>query len=648
MNLRPELVHFAHPRLLWLAALLPVLGVLAFFARRRQLRALAQLGSRPALLALATISWKRRALASFCFSMSLSFMVFALAGPRWGVEPQPVSATGRDVVVVLDLSRSMLAEDVLPNRLGRARQSLEELADVVGKSGGHRLGLVVFAGQARIVCPLTPDYDHFREALAEVDPADPAIAPKPAEDGIVSGTRIGLALKQALTLLDPRFRGQQDILLISDGDDPVHDRDWEQGADASRERGVEVHTVGIGNPAEASIIPDAGGRPLTIEGKEIHTKLEEQPLEEIARVTGGRYLAARLNLPPLEQWFRTYVRNRPGHGDDEELLPTPIDRSGWFYGAALGFVALSTLIGDRSRGKRRKDKDKEVKKNAATALQLRARVASQATPVASLLFLGALLLMGAGTKQSPEDLVRAGNTAFHAGNFELALEFYTKAEELIEDPGLVALNKAAALYRLRQYHQAAMHYERSLEDASGERRADVLYDMGNALLREAQVQNDIRVFDRAIRSYQDCLADPAGRPELQEDARHNLKIAQALRAQAKPRDDRKDPDKNTEDKNEDRNSTTQSTPGSDSAYQEDPRGAMQRVGQKELGKDVKRSNRPTPGPGNLQPVPDEDELVPMPPEEAAEHLRRAADKVLTERRQARRTVVGNSKRVMNW
>jgi Ca-activated chloride channel family protein len=639
-------LHFAYPRLLWLAGLLPVLGVLAFFARRRQLRALAQLGSRPALLALATISWKRRALASFCFSMSLSFLIFAVAGPRWGYEPQPASATGRDVVVVLDLSRSMLAEDVLPNRLGRARQALDELADVAEKSGGHRLGLVVFAGQARVLCPLTPDYDHFREALADLDPADPAIAPKPAEEGVVSGTRIGLGLRQALTLLDPRFGGQQEILLISDGDDPVHDQDWEQGADAARERGIEVHTVGIGNPAEASIIPDAAGRALTThEGREIRTRLEERPLEEIARVTGGRYLAARLDVPPLPEWFRTYVHNRPGHGDDEDLLPAPVGRASWFYGAALGFLALATIIGDRPRPRKRKEKDKRT----AGEKEPQRQDTKVLSPAVVALVVVALVFAGAAPRQTAEECLRAGNAAFHAGQFDLALDFYTRAEEMIDDPGLVALNKAATFFRLGQYHQAAVYYQRSLEDATGERRADLLYDRGNALLKEAQAQDDARVFNQAIRSYEECLREPAARSELQEDAKHNLKLAQALRRLAKPREDSRDPDRSTEDRtSEERNPATQSTAGTDSALKEDSKGKPQRVGQKEIGKDVKRSNRPMPGTGNLQPVPDEDELVPMPPEDAAEHLRRAAESVLTERKQSRRAAVANSRRVMNW
>ena len=125
-----------------------------------------------------------------------------------------------------------------------------------------------------------------------------------------------------------------------------------------------------------------------------------------------------------------------------------------------------------------------------------------------LLLLGTLILASAAPAGPPLDLVRAGNAAFQAEDYELALDYYTRAEELITDPGLVALNKAAAYYRLGQFHQAEIHYARGLEDADGERRPRLYYDLGNALLRQAETRkNDVKLFDRAIRAYQECLRD---------------------------------------------------------------------------------------------------------------------------------------------
>ena len=340
--------HFAHPRLLYLLILLmPALTVVSIVAGVRRRRALARLGSRPALEALASVSRWRRALKSLFLSFSLSLAVVAAAGPQWGYEPEPVTAVGRDVVVVVDLSRSMLAEDVLPNRLERARRAVAELAEVVQKTGGYRLGLVAFAGEARVVCPLTPDYDHFREALADLDPNDPLLAAKSPEFGIASGTRLGKALGMAVQLHDPRKRGHQDILVLSDGDDPARDDEWATGADLARERSIPVYPIGIGNPDADSPIPDAAGRPIVHDDKEVRTRLTERPLEEIARVTGGVYVPARLDLPPMDEWFRGYVRTHPDEGEAEDLLPTLKSRAAPFYGGALALFAFATVLGDR-------------------------------------------------------------------------------------------------------------------------------------------------------------------------------------------------------------------------------------------------------------------------------------------------------------
>src|SRR5262249_23982703 len=149
------------------------------------------------------------------------------------------------------------------------------------------------ASKARVSCPLTHDYDHFREALAELDPAhlppdlrggmdlesvlqSPDSAPR-------SGTRIGAGLHAAVEDHDPRFDGYQDILLLGDGDDPARDREWRQGLEEARQRHTPVHTIGIGVPAAGSPIPIKGDEPLRYKSRVVMTRLEEEPLMEIAR-----------------------------------------------------------------------------------------------------------------------------------------------------------------------------------------------------------------------------------------------------------------------------------------------------------------------------------------------------------------------------
>src|SRR5262249_57041129 len=137
-----------------------------------------------------------------------------------------------DVVIVLDLSRSMLAEQ--PSRQELARRGINDLAEMFKRRGGYRVALVVFAAHPRLVFPLTNDYDHLAEAVAQQDAAAPPRALRPnADAGDVSGTRIGAALRLAVAAHDPRMQGAQDIILLSDGDDPVADNEWREGIEAA-------------------------------------------------------------------------------------------------------------------------------------------------------------------------------------------------------------------------------------------------------------------------------------------------------------------------------------------------------------------------------------------------------------------------------
>jgi Ca-activated chloride channel family protein len=275
----------------------------------------------------------------------LILLVLGIAGPQWGRRPLRAEelAPGRDLVVVLDLSRSMLAEQ--PSRQERALAALGDLADALQARGGHRVALVVFAAHARLVFPLTTDYDHFRDALTHQDADNLPRALHPhAGDLAASGTRIGEALRTAVLAHDPVNKGAQDILLVSDGDDPAGDEEWSAGVEAARALAIPVYTVGIGDPAAASSIPTRNGS-LMHKGMPVTTRLEEKPLEEMARRTHGRYLPARTNGVALGKWWRSMIASGRGRQPTEapEALPLYRPRYAWFFAAALGCFALGLL-----------------------------------------------------------------------------------------------------------------------------------------------------------------------------------------------------------------------------------------------------------------------------------------------------------------
>jgi len=349
---------FANPWALWLLMVLPALAVVGAVGWWRRRRALTRLGRMPALVALASVHPALRLLRGTCRSTGLTLLILGIAGPQWGKDWDQATAPGRDIVVVLDMSRSMLADDVLgqasPNRLGRAKDALFDLADTVQRRGGHRLALVVFATRARVACPLTHDYDHFRDALAQADPADPLIGPEVGSDPPPSGTRIGEGLRKAVETHDPTSQSFQDILLVSDGDDPAGDNEWEEtGVAAARDRKIPVYTVGVGDPVSGGRIPARHGY-LHYDGKVVWTRLREQPLEEIARRTGGVYTSAGTNELRLGTLFLDQIEARPGRETREDIMARYRQHSAWFFGPALALLAAEMSLGQVRRRRARR------------------------------------------------------------------------------------------------------------------------------------------------------------------------------------------------------------------------------------------------------------------------------------------------------
>jgi Ca-activated chloride channel family protein len=627
---------FAYPALLWLTGVLLVLAVAEVFVQRRRRRALAWLGSFPVLRTLVAEQPILRRLRAFCLAMGLSLLVTGSAGPQWGRDWDQPAAPGRDLVVVLDLSRSMFAE--APNRLERARAALGDLVDTAQRRGGHRLALVVFAGRARVVCPLTHDYDHFRDALSQLDASEPPPDLAPAADA-PSGTRIGQALVLAVGLHDPRFRGAQDILLLSDGDDPAGDEEWRAGADEARAQHVPVYTVGIGT-TQPSPIPVKDGFQL-FGGKPVETQLELEPLWEIARLTGGSCCVEQEGPVPLGRVFREQIEPRGVHEDSDDALPLYRQQYVWFLGPALALLTLEMALGrPGSWAGRRRPKSAP---RAATGTAPAVRAACLAVCLVTV------ALIGAGPAGDPVDLVRQGNAAYDRQDYAAAVDYYSAAEDRITDPGFVSFNKAAALYRLAGlpeggsrraglYREAELHYRRCLEDAEGRRRAEALYGLGNSLLQQGRGADAYR---EAVRAYEQCLAQDDVAPDLAEDARHNLEVAKLLLLQA--RASKKDRDDEPDDQNEDpmkkppqRPDHTQPGAAQQAVGTPSPNGDKVRTNVQQGEQPVRTTEAPPPGEGNtLPPVPDKDVLVPMAPEDAAAHLEKAAARVLRERREHR-------------
>lgn len=369
---------FAQPQALWLYLVLPALSILAFFATRHRRRVLGRLGRLPALAALTERRRSWRALRSFVWFTAMTTLLVGIAGPQWGREPEMSTAPGRDLTVVLDVSRSMLADDVAPSRQEKGKQALRELIGALKRRGGNRVALVAFAARADILCPLTHDYDHFLHKLDDIDAGHLPLELRPDKD-TYSGTRFGAGLRAALDAQDPRpeRRGFQDVLFITDGDDPTHgqlseldperEKEWREALKALEKAGIPVHTVGLGDPVNGGKIPD-GAYYLSRKGELVISKLDDRPLKVMSERTKATCTLAGTDPPRLVELFRNRIDNADKQEVSDDALPQYRQRYAWFFGAALFLICADLVVGRTLRNKSVSVKVKPVGKSRPPAL----------------------------------------------------------------------------------------------------------------------------------------------------------------------------------------------------------------------------------------------------------------------------------------
>lgn len=272
--------------LLWL---IPVLAVFYFFIFKRQKRLLSVWGDFKLVSALVNnFSPRKRKIKIILLLIAIASIVCALAQPQWGYHWEEIKRTGIDIVVIMDTSRSMLADDVKPNRFVSAKYQIEDLLKILQ---GDRLGLVAFAGSSFLQCPLTLDYGAFRLFL---DNMDTEIIPQ-------AGTDVGGAITKAINTFGKESKKHRAIILISDGEDH---RGWaEKAAEKAKEKGIPIFVVGMGTK-EGSPIPivDEEGNKTYLKdekGNIVLSKLEDVVLKKIALKTGGIYVSGDVSIDKI-------------------------------------------------------------------------------------------------------------------------------------------------------------------------------------------------------------------------------------------------------------------------------------------------------------------------------------------------------------
>ncbi len=321
--------------LLWGVLLLA--GVFAYGFRRKA-RALRSFATANVLGRLIpNVSIARQKMKAVVLLLAIVFLILGATGPRWGKDIVELQRRGVDLMVVLDVSRSMLAQDIAPNRLERAKI---ELSDLLPELRGDRIGLVTFAGKPVLSCPLTINYGAYRMALQDVT----------TRSSPVGGSLIGDAVRLAADSFTDEVKGHKAILLITDGEDhsslPV-----EAARDAYDQKGVRVFTMGIGDPNHGARIPimDEQGHKVYLEyqGEQVWSKMDTKVLQEMAIQGGGAYFGAGTSDPDFKQLYdkiRSKVEAREYETSRKELYHAQFQ---WFAGAALALLLIETLMTDR-------------------------------------------------------------------------------------------------------------------------------------------------------------------------------------------------------------------------------------------------------------------------------------------------------------
>lgn len=333
---------FAAPFYLTCFVPLLFLGLLLLFLNRRKQAAVARLGS-PALISRLSASVNRRGRRwqMLLWFLALSMLILTLARPRWGAQVEYIDRQGVEIMVVLDISESMLAEDFKPNRLARAKLEIMELMD---RLEGNEIGLVLFSGAAFVQFPLTSD---FATARTFLDAAYPGIISRP-------GTAIAKAIRVAAEGFNEDRATQKVIILLTDGEN--HEGDVMQAAREAAEQGIIIYPIGFGSPGGEPIpqydeLGNLMGYKRDRQGEIVLTQLNETILQEIALATNGRYF--RAGADGREVGFLVNAIGELQTSELESRFETRgIERFQWFLGLAFLALVVFELIPDRIASKR--------------------------------------------------------------------------------------------------------------------------------------------------------------------------------------------------------------------------------------------------------------------------------------------------------
>ncbi|TDO00067.1 vWA domain-containing protein [Sunxiuqinia elliptica] len=330
-----EMFRFAHIEYLYALGVIPVFIILFWITRRRRRKALERFGQTEVISQLMPNVSKSRPVVKFIIWLfALASLIIATARPQFGSKLKTVKREGVELVIALDVSNSMMAEDIQPNRLERAKRAISRLVDNLNDD---KIGLIVFAGDAYTQLPITTDYPSAKLFLNAVNTD---IVPR-------QGTAIGAAIELASVSFSPQFEGNKAIVIITDGEN--HEDDAIGAATSAAQNGIIVHTIGMGLPQGGPIPVVRNGQRdyrKDKEGNVVVTKLNEEMLQQIAAAGNGIYVRANNAQVGLNTLFNEI--DKMEKSEMESLVYSDYeDQFQWFIAFAIFLILLDFLILER-------------------------------------------------------------------------------------------------------------------------------------------------------------------------------------------------------------------------------------------------------------------------------------------------------------
>lgn len=572
---------FAQP--LWLiggfTACLGMLAVFRLFARKRQ-AALEQFAAHQLIDRLTrNISGNRRRLKNGLLLGAVLLCFAALARPQYGSQWVEVRQQGIDLLFALDTSKSMLAEDIKPNRLQRAHLAIQ---DFVEKLDGDRVGLLPFAGTAYLMCPLTIDYDAFLYSLSVVGTD---LIPQ-------GGTNIAAVIDKAVEVLTSGAN-HKILIIITDGENLQGDA--LQAAEAAARQGLTIYTVGVGT-SQGELIPlaDGGGQRFVKDkaGNFVTSRLDEATLRQIAEKTGGLSVLLGPSGEGLETIYRQKLALIPKEELAERRHKVPIEKFEWPLALAAGLLVGEMLVGER-KGRSRRLPLPSVAGAISLVRTLGSRFGRRGKAGALVLL---LLVNFASNGYGSE-----GEDAYRRGDYLQASEYYRKKlAERPDDPQL-QYNFGTAAYKNNLYDEAIQAFTGALKSDQLELQKKAYFNRGNsyyqkgAEMRQGDPQGAAEKWRQSLESLKSALElDPQD-----VDAKHNRELVEKELTELEKQleKDKKEQQQNGEQKQEGQENPQQpeAEPEKSGQEQADQQQAGQQQGQDAAKQSDKQPGEPQPG-----------------------------------------------------